>query len=99
MDSTNDIVNSLTHLLEVLQKFNPETIKFILLLIVIFCIYLTLTKWINFKNDRKYYDSMVKEKNQEIERLADDNRKYREIYLNNIGISKEKYDSISAERI
>jgi len=42
---------------------------------------------------------MVKEKNQEIERLADDNRKYREIYLLNVGLTKEKYDNMSAEGV
>jgi len=48
---------------------------------------------------KKYYDDMKNEKNKEIERLADDNRRYREVYLKNIGVSQEQIDDMSAVKL
>lgn len=48
---------------------------------------------------KKYYDDMKNEKNKEIERLADDNRRYREVYLKNIGVSQEQIDEMSAVKL
>lgn len=39
---------------------------------------------------------MKSEKNKEIERLADDNRRYRDIYLKSLGFNQEQVDVISA---
>ena len=39
---------------------------------------------------------MLKEKNREIERLADENRRYREIYLPKVGLPVEDMQKVSA---
>lgn len=52
----------------------------------------------NYKFD-KYYNDMKNEKNKEIERLADDNRRYRDVYLKLRGINQEEIDAASAANI
>lgn len=42
---------------------------------------------------------MKNEKNKEIERLADDNRRYRDVYLKLRGINQEEIDAASAANI
>ena len=53
-------------------------------------------KFLDDHKFRKYYDDMKSEKNKEIERLADDNRRYRDIYLKSLGFNQEQVDVISA---
>jgi hypothetical protein len=55
-----------------------------------------------FFSDRKfdkYYNDMKQEKNKEIERLADDNRRYRDIYLSSLGIKQAEINQISAANV
>ena len=42
---------------------------------------------------------MKNEKNKEIERLADDNRRYRDVYLRALGINQEDIDIASAANV
>lgn len=43
---------------------------------------------------------LIQAKDREIERLAADNRRYREIYLKSVqGLSSEEYQQISAENV
>ena len=70
--------------------------KLIITLAVILCLFILVRTAIENKSKRHYYDSMLREKNLEIERLADDNRRYRDIYLKNAGLKQEDIDKISA---
>lgn len=70
--------------------------------IFLFCIIAVIPIVINvIKNNRfdKYYNDMKNEKNKEIERLADDNRRYRDVYLRTLGINQEDIDIASAANV
>ncbi len=56
-------------------------------------------KFFDDRKQRKYYDDMKAEKNKEIERLADDNRRYRDVYLKSIGMTQEQVDVASAAQV
>ena len=43
----------------------------------------------------KYYNDMKKQKDKEIERLADDNRRFLEIYLNRFGVDQKQIEKMS----
>lgn len=63
------------------------TLQFVLFLLVILL----------FRANRIQQDKIISAKESEIQRLADDNRKYREIYLTKIhGMSKDQLRKISA---
>ena len=87
-------MNELTNLLLILEKI-PITNK-TLGLAVALVIGLIIYKVIDDKKQLKYYNDMKAEKNKEIERLADDNRRYRDIYLKGLGISQEQVNEMSA---
>ena len=55
-----------------------------------------IVKFIDDNKFNKYYNDMKNEKNKEIERLADDNRRYRDIYLKSLGIDQKQIDDMSA---
>lgn len=103
MEQSAKLVDSLTNFINALQQFDQETVKFffiiLLVLIGIVLVSQIIQKKLTIKDQRFHYSSMVQEKNKEIERLADDNRRYREIYLPRIGISQETYKNISAEEV
>lgn len=88
------MIKELTDLLIAFEKFpvTNKTLIFAVILLVGFLCY----KILDDKKHFKYYNEMKKEKNKEIERLADDNRRYRDIYLSQQGFSKEEIDSMSA---
>ena len=87
-------MNELTNLLIAFGKIpvNNKTLIFALILLAGFLCY----KFFDDRKHFKYYNDMKNEKNKEIERLADDNRRYRDIYLNQQGFAKEQIDSMSA---
>lgn len=87
-------MNELTNLLLILEKI-PITNK-TLGLAVALVVGLIIYKVIDDKKQLKYYNDMKAEKNKEIERLADDNRRYRDIYLKGLGISQEQVNEMSA---
>lgn len=67
---------------------NPNQLSLTLVLFA-FC-------FIFYRSAEKRVSTLIQAKDQEIERLADDNRKYREIYLVNIkGLAVEEYNSMS----
>lgn len=70
--------------------------KVILILAVIVVIFLLIKTCLENKQKRYYFDAMLKEKNREIERLADENRRYREIYLPKVGLPVEDMQKVSA---
>ena len=67
-----------------------------LIFAVIVVIGILLYKFFDDLKFKKYYNDMKNEKNKEIERLADDNRRYRDIYLKSLGINQEQVDVMSA---
>ena len=87
-------MNELTNLLLILEKI-PITNK-TLGLAVALVIGLIIYKVIDDKKQLRYYNDMKAEKNKEIECLADDNRRYRDIYLKGLGISQEQVNEMSA---
>ena len=87
-------MEDLTNLLIAFGNINVtnKTLGFAFLIIIAFI----TCKILDDRKFKKYYDDMKKEKNKEIERLADDNRRYRDIYLKSLGISQEQIDKMSA---
>ena len=89
-----DIINSIKELILAIG-----IVPVFWLLVLLFVMHL-VSKYLKERKDNFYYNSMIKEKNQNIELLADDNRRYREIYLKNIaGLPEDVYKNISAETI
>lgn len=91
------MINNITELLKTLQGFNPS-LKTIVCLFFGF-IALMIFKFFEDKKFNKYYEDMKNEKNKEIERLADDNRRYRDIYLKFKGIEQSEIDELSAAKV
>ena len=87
-------LNDLTNLLVAFSNINVTNQAILLALIIVIAV--IVYKIIDDRKFKKYYDDMKNEKNKEIERLADDNRRYRDIYLNNIGIAQEQINQMSA---
>lgn len=87
-------MEDLANLLSIFGKIpiTNKTLIFSFLLIVGILGY----KFLDDRKFRKYYDDMKSEKNKEIERLADDNRRYRDIYLKSIGIDQNQINVMSA---
>lgn len=90
--------------LEIIQTFQSVIITLgvrnIVLLVIIFYVIFLVNKYLKEKRERYYYDTMIREKNQNLEQLADDNRLYRDIYLKEIQkINPEIYKEISAEKV
>ena len=85
-----ELIEAFSHLLNSMDE------KLVVILSIIFCVFLLIKNAADNKNKRHYYDSMLKEKNSEIERLADENRRYRDIYLLKAGLSPEEMNKISA---
>ena len=73
--------------------------KYTVLLAGIVSLCLIIFKVMEDNKFNKYYDDMKNEKNKEIERLADDNRRYRDIYLKSLGVNQEQIDNMSAANI
>lgn len=88
------MIKELTELLDLISKIHPDVYTIICLTVLF--IGVIILKIIDDKKHRSYYDSMLEEKNREIERLADDNRRYRDKYLSNIGFNKEQIDNMTA---
>ena len=65
-------------------------------LAIIIVIGILLYKIFDDHKFKKYYNDMKNEKNKEIERLADDNRRYRDIYLRGLGVKQDEVDVMSA---
>ena len=70
-----------------------------LYLVIVLVVAIVVVKVIDDIKFHKYYNDMKEEKNKEIERLADDNRRYREIYLSSLGMSKQQVDDMSAAKM
>lgn len=70
--------------------------KVIIIIAIVIAVYLLIKTKIDNKNKRHYFDAMIKEKNKEIERLADENRRYREVYLPKVGLPVEDMKKASA---
>lgn len=83
----------------VLALSNITVSKETVCLVGILILGLIISKISDDKRFKKYYDDMKNEKNKEIERLADDNRRYREIYLSSLGMSKQQVDDMSAAKM
>ena len=90
-------MEDITNLLIALSKIQVTTKTLIFAVIVI--IGVIAIKLLDDHKLQKYYNDMKNEKNREIERLADDNRRYREIYLKNFGITQQQIDDMSAVRL
>lgn len=93
MNNLVDIINALTALFQAVDN------KTAIIIIFIVVIYLWLKSYLDSNKQRYYYNQMVQEKNKEIERLADDNRRYREIYLPQVGLSEKELSKISAGNV
>ena len=94
-------INGIIKIVEILSQLvlSLGIVRITILVILIYGIFL-VNKILKDKNDRSYYDSMLKEKNKNIEQLADDNRRYRDIYLKQIkGVDPELYKQMSAETV
>ena len=78
---------------QLISNLNDKVIIFIAVLIVI---YLLIRAHQDNKQKRHYFDAMLREKNREIERLADENRRYREVYLPKVGLPMEDMQKVSA---
>lgn len=85
-----ELINAISHLVANLND------KVIIFLAVILALYLLIKAVIDNKNKKHYFDVMVREKNREIERLADENRRYREVYLPKVGLPIEDMQKASA---
>ncbi len=85
-----ELINAISHLVANLND------KVIIFLAVILALYLLIKAVIDNKNKKHYFDVMVREKNREIERLADENRRYREVYLPKVGLPVEDMQKASA---
>lgn len=72
--------------------------NFIILILVIMLIVIAISIKDSISR-RFYYNDMKKAKNEEIERLADDNRRYREIYLKNQGLKDKEIRKLMASDI
>lgn len=70
--------------------------KVIVIIAIIIAVFLLIKNWFDNKNKKYYFDAMLKEKNREIERLADENRRYREVYLPKVGLPVEDMQKVSA---
>lgn len=70
-----------------------------LYLVIVLVVAIVVVKVIDDIKFHKYYNDMKEEKNKEIEHLADDNRRYREIYLSSLGMSKQQVDDMSAAKM
>lgn len=88
------MINSLTNLLNALAQLNINQYTIAFAIIVVLGI--LIVKYFDDRKFNNYYQSMLKEKNQEIKRLADDNRRYREVYLTKLGVSQEDIKNLSA---
>lgn len=91
------MLRDIIDLVNVLQNFNPSTTTIIFMLLIVCCV----VCWSIFEDRRhkKYYDDMKNEKNKEIERLADDNRRYRDIYLKSKDIEQSEINNLTAYEI
>lgn len=97
MSEIHDIINLVKVLSDLVKSLG--IVNIIWLVILIYAIYM-INKIIQDKKDRYYYENMLKEKNANIEQLADDNRKYRDIYLKELkNIRPDLYEEMSAEKI
>lgn len=85
-----ELVNAISHLV---SNLNDKVIIFISIVIAG---YLLIKNYYDNKQKRYYFDKMLKEKNREIENLADENRRYREIYLPKVGVPVEDMQKASA---
>ena len=85
-----ELINAISHLVANLND------KVIIFLAVILALYLLIKAVIDNKDKKHYFDVMVREKNREIERLADENRRYREVYLPKVGLPIEDMQKASA---
>lgn len=85
-----ELINAISQLV---TKLNDKVILSLAFIIVVFLLFKTL---LDNKHKRYYFDAMLKEKNREIERLADENRRYREIYLPKVGLPIEDMQKVSA---
>ena len=90
-------MKDLIELIKLLQNFNPSVR--VIIFISIFTLIIVILKIYDEFKCRKYYDDMKNEKNKEIERLADDNRRYRDIYLKGFGLEQEEINELSAKKI
>ena len=87
LDGINNILNTFSNM-----QINNKTLIFSVIIVIGVLAY----KFLDDRKHLKYYNDMKSEKNKEIERLADDNRRYRDIYLAQRGFSQEQIDEMSA---
>ena len=90
------IVNMIENLTNLIIAFsnvniNNKMIVFAALFIVGTLLYKFMDDW----KFSKYYNDMKKQKDKEIERLADDNRRFLEIYLNRFGVDQKQIEKMS----
>ena len=88
------MIDGLTTLLNALAQLNIN--QYTIALAVIILVGVFVVKYFDDRKFNNYYQSMLKEKNKEIEQLADDNRRYREVYLTKLGVNQEDIKNLSA---
>jgi len=91
------VMQNLINLLSLIQQFDITPAKF--WFFIILCVILIVSKIYDNSRFSKYYEDMKNQKDKEIERLADDNRRYRDVYLVNKGLSQKEIDDLSALKI
>lgn len=90
MNISPEVVLAISNLV---SNLNDKVIMFLSILIVI---YLLLKNHMDNKQKRHYFDTMVKEKNKEIEHLADEIRRYRDIYLPKAGFPIKDLEKVAS---
>lgn len=87
------MIENLTNLIIAFSNvnINNKMIVFAALFVVGTLLYKFMDDW----KFSKYYNDMKKQKDKEIERLADDNRRFLEIYLNRFGVDQKKKKKMS----
>ena len=90
MNNIAEIINAFSNL-----EITNQTIVFAIVIVI----GVIVIKVIDDRKFKSYYNSMLKEKNDEIVRLADDNRRYRDIYLTKIGFKQDEVNTMTASEL
>lgn len=92
-------METIKDLLEILKWFmlnKPD--EFLWICVITFVYIIGSTIYSDFIK-RTYYNDMKKQKDEEIKRLAADNRRYRDVYLANLGLTKAEVAELTASNI
>lgn len=88
------MIENLTNLIIAFGNININNKMIIFAAIVV--IGALLYKFMDDWKFSKYYNDMKKQKDKEIERLADDNRRFLEIYLSRLGVDQKQIEKMTA---